>query len=93
MFTKLLSANGGHPELGKELKAALLAAGFEQVQLRFSFDSFGTDDDVEFFSGFIVDWFHSPPVVETAIKHGLSTAEEFERGRDALEAWRRSPGR
>jgi peptide/nickel transport system substrate-binding protein len=57
VFTKLPSANGPHPELGKELQAALLAAGFEQVQPRFSFDSFGIDGDVEFFSGFIVDWF------------------------------------
>ncbi len=92
VFTELLSANGGHPELGRELKAALLAAGFEQIRPAFSFDSFGTDHDVEFFHGFIVDWFHSPPVVDAAIKHGLSTAGEFERGRDALEAWRRSPG-
>ena len=92
VFTKLLSANGGHPQLGKELKTALLQAGFEQIQPGFSFDSFGTDADVEFFYGFIIDWFHSPAVVEAAIKHGLSTAEEFERGRVALEAWRRSPG-
>ena len=92
VFTKLLSANGGHPQLGRELKTALLKAGFEQIQPRFSFDSFGTDDDVGFFYGFIIDWFHSPAVVEAAIKYGLSTAEEFEIGRDALEAWRTSPG-
>lgn len=92
VFTKLLSANGGHPQLGKELKSALLKAGFEQIQPSFSFDSFGSDGDVGFFYGFIVDWFHSPAVVEAAIEHGLSTADEFERGRGALEAWRESPG-
>ena len=92
VFTQLLAANGGHPQLGRELKAALLSAGFEKVHPSFSFDSFGTNDDVEFLFGFIVDWFHSPAVVEAAIKYGLSTAEEFERGREALEAWRKSPG-
>lgn len=91
--SNLLSAYGGHPELGKELKGVLLAAGFEQVRPRFSFECSGTDDDVDFFHGFIVDWFHSPPVVAAAIKNGLSTADEFERGRAALEAWRSSPGR
>lgn len=92
VFAQLLAANGGHPQLGRELKSALLAAGFEGIRPGFSFDSFGTDDDVEFLFGFIVDWFHSPPVVAAAIKYGLSTAEKFERGRDALEAWRNSPG-
>lgn len=92
VFTKLLAANGGHPQLGRELKQQLLDAGFEEIRPAFSFDSFGTDADVEFFHGFIVDWFHSPAVVEAAIKYSLSTAEEFERGRDALEAWRTSPG-
>lgn len=92
VFANLLSANDGHPQLGKELKATLLRAGFEQIRPSFSFDSFGSDGDVEFFYGFIVDWFHSPAVVEAAIKHGLTTAEEFERGRAALQAWRDSPG-
>ena len=88
----MLSVNGGRPQLGKELKTALLKAGFEQIQPSFSFDGFGSDGDVGFFYGFIADWFHSPAVVEAAIKHGLSTAEEFERSRGALEAWRNSPG-
>lgn len=92
VFAQLVSANGGHPQLGKELKRALLSAGFEDVRATFSFDSFGTDEDVEFFYGFVVDWFHSPAVVEAAVRNGLSTAEEFERGRGALDAWRTSPG-
>ena len=92
IFTRLLAANGGHPQLGKQLKRRLFDAGFEDVRPTFSFDSFGTGADVAFFYQFIVDWFHSPAVVETAVKHGLATRQEFESGRGVLDAWKDDPG-
>ena len=91
-FTRLLSANGGHPQLGKELKRQLLDAGFEEVRPSFSFDSFGVAADVQFFYKFIVDWFFSPAVVDAATAHGLLTHEQFDEGRRALDAWSRNPG-
>ena len=41
-FGRLLSANGGHPEMGKELKRWLLGAGFDDVRATGSFDYFSS---------------------------------------------------
>lgn len=41
-FTKLVIANGGHPQMGKELKATLLDAGFVDVRATASVDMFST---------------------------------------------------
>ena len=41
-FTGLMRANGGHPEIGKELKRILLDAGFTDLTCSASFDSYGT---------------------------------------------------
>ena len=91
-FSALLAANGGHPEMGRQLKSLLLEAGFADVRATASFDSFGTDADVAFLHGFIVDWFLTPQVIEAATKFGLSTREEFEERRGLLDAWKGKPG-
>ena len=57
LFSNLLAANGGHPKMAKELKHKFLEAGFSDIQTSGSFDFFGSDDDVAFLYGFIVDWF------------------------------------
>ena len=40
-FSNLLAANGGHPQMGKELKSRFLEAGFSEVRTGASFDFFG----------------------------------------------------
>ena len=47
-FAILLAGNGGHPEIGKELRNHFLEAGFSDVRASASFDSFGTPQDVGF---------------------------------------------
>ena len=42
MFTDLLAANDGHPQMGKELKAHFLEAGFTNVRVSTSFDIYST---------------------------------------------------
>ena len=53
MFSDLLAANGGHPEMGTALKDTLLQTGFDNVRAGASFDFFGTKEDIEF-----VLWIH-----------------------------------
>ena len=49
VFTKLIAANRGHPQMGRELKARFIEAGFTDIRASASFDEFSTPEDVAFF--------------------------------------------
>ena len=91
VFEGLLRGNGGHPQFGKELKAAFLEGGFNDVRVSMSFESFSSQDDVSFLHGFISDWFFSPQVIGALIHFGLATEEDIETWRRLLDEWRELP--
>ena len=91
-FLKLLAANGGHPQMGRELKAAFVEAGFVDVRASASFETYDTADDLAFLHGLIVGWFFSPLTMAAAIKNGLASEEQFERWRRSLDEWMDEPG-
>ena len=91
-FGSLLAANGGHPQMGRELKRKFLEAGFTDVRASASFDFFGSTEDVAFFHAFIMDWFYSPEVIAAATKFGLATQEQFDEWRESLDEWKTHPG-
>ena len=92
VFAKLLAANGGHPEMGSELRDIFTREGFSDVRVGASFDFFGTEEDVSFVHEFISDWFYAPEVMDTAIKIGLATQKQFDRWRQELHDWKAHPG-
>ena len=87
-FSRLLAANGGHPQMGKELKNTFLEAGFSDIWAGGSFDFFSTAEDVAFLHGFIKDWFYSPEVIAAATKYGLATHEQFDAWSNAMDEWK-----
>ena len=91
-FAKLITANGGHPQMGKELKRVFLEAGFSDISMGVSFEPFVTDEDIDFLHDFIIGWFFAPGTVEAATKHGLATEEQFNDWRALLDRWRETPG-
>ena len=91
-FANLVSANGGHPNLGRELKSVFLDAGFSDVRATASFDFFSTAEDVAFLHAFIIDWFYKPEIIEAATKYGLATQEQFDEWRQGLDEWRSYAG-
>ena len=91
-FLKLLAANGGHPQMGKELKRALLDAGFVDVRATASFEPYSSDDDLAFLHGMITGWFFAPKTMEAAIKHGVATEAQFDGWRRSLDEWVKEPG-
>ena len=91
-FLRLLEANGGHPQMGKELKRRFLDAGFSDIHATASFETYSTTADVDFFRSFGGGWFCSPATVESATKHGLATPEQFDGWRRMLDAWKDAPG-
>ncbi|MDD9991383.1 MAG: class I SAM-dependent methyltransferase [Rhodospirillales bacterium] len=91
-FLKLLAANGGHPQMGRELKGALVEAGFVNVRASASFETYDTADDLAFLRGLIIGWFFSPLTMEAAMKLGLASQEQFDRWSASLDAWMYEPG-
>ena len=90
-FIRLLAANGGHPDMGMELKGRLLEAGFIDPAASASFDFYGTAEQVAFFYNVAVGWFFSPQVIGAAVKFGLATQEEFDVWRSGLDEWKANP--
>ena len=92
MFEDLLSADDGHPQMGKELKAHFVEAGFTNPQISASFDMYSAPADLAFIFGFAQMWFLGPEITEAAIKYGASTPELIERIRSAYHRWKDHPG-
>ena len=91
VFEALLKGNGGHPQFGKELKAVLLEAEFNDVRVSMSFESFSSAEDVAFLHGFISEWFFSPQVIGALLHLGLATQEDIETWRRLVDEWRELP--
>ncbi len=92
MFEDLLSADDGHPQMGKDLKTHLVNAGFTSIRASGSFEIYSAPADIAFIYGFANKWFLSPEITEAAIKYGASTPELCEATRIAYEKWKTDPG-
>ena len=92
MFQDLLQADDGHPQMGRELKGHVLAAGFENVRTANSFDIYSAPADVTFIHGFAKQWFLSPEITEAAIKYGAATPELCAQMGTAYDRWKDHPG-
>lgn len=92
LFADLLAANGGHPQMGRELKRKLLEAGFTDVDAGAEFEFFGLPEDTAFFHGFATGWFCSPETVDAAVQRGLAERKEFDQWRRLLDRWKEQPG-
>lgn len=91
-FARLISANGGHPQIGRELKRLFIEAGFSDISTSVSFEPFCTEEDIDFLHGFILAWFFSQITVEAAVKYGIATREQFDDWRRRLDQWKDTPG-
>lgn len=91
-FARLVSASGGHPEMGRDLKNAFVEAGFVDVEWSASFDVFSTPEDAAFFHSVVTEWFLSDEVISQATQAGLATREQFEKWRADMDKWDEHPG-
>ncbi len=92
VFRDLVAADDGHPQIGKTLKTHLLEAGFADVEVSTSFNSYSSPGDLDYFYAMVKNWFLSPDVEEAAIKYGAATQGLFANIREAHEQWRAHPG-
>ena len=92
MFQDLVAADDGHPQMGKELKAHILDAGFANPRITASFDIYSAPEDVLFLFGFASKWLLSPEITEAAIKYGAATEDLRNAITVAYDRWKEHPG-
>ncbi|MXZ46610.1 MAG: class I SAM-dependent methyltransferase [Chloroflexi bacterium] len=92
IFEDVLETDNGHPNIGKDLKRQLLAAGFNSVKATASFDFYAAPADVAFVHAFATGWFLSPEMIDAAIQYGASTEAESARISEAYDRWKDDPG-
>ena len=85
-------ANGGHPQMGKELRVRLSEAGFVDIEAHASLTSYSSPSDIAFFAGELINVFLAPPFAGQVISHGIATQEEFDEWREAAVVWKDHPG-
>ena len=91
-FADLLLSDDGHPQMGKEVNAHLLEAGFYDVKLSATFEIYSGPERVEMFNKLIQGWFMSADIVEPAEKYGAASATRMTQIGKAVDDWRQTPG-
>ena len=92
MFEDMIATDGGHPQMGKDLKTQLAQAGFSVARISASFDIYNTPEEIDFIYGIALQWFLSPEMRETALGYGASTTELAEAIGAAYGRWKDDPG-
>ena len=65
--------------MGKDLKGHLAAAGFADIRMTGSFDTYASPEDIAFVHQLVHRWLLAPEMTETALSYGAGTEELFER--------------
>ena len=90
-LAELITADDGHPNIGRDLKRHLLEAGFTDVRPAASFTSYTTTDDVGYISRVIEGWFLSADVRASATAYGVATQQHLDNLEHALKRWMSHP--
>ena len=92
MYEDIVTTDGGHPQMGKDLKGHLVEAGFTDIRITGSLDIYSTPEDIDFIHQFVNGWMLSPEFTESALHYGAATVGLLERTRAAYDRWKDHPG-
>ncbi len=88
IFSAVVIANGGHPDMGKELRARLNEAGLVNVVATGALETWGSTSETATLAEYVM----RGTIVDQAIAHGITTKDEFDALREAMEVWKEDPG-
>ena len=91
VFEDVLLLDGGHPQAGKDLKSRILEAGFANLRVTASFDTYSLPTDVKFIHSIAKQWFLSREMRDGLTAYGMPTDELWDRVDSAIDEWKRSP--
>ena len=92
MFEDLLTADDGHPQMGKEMKGHIKEAGFVDVRMSASFSVYSFPEEIASIHRLITRWFLSPEVSEAAMKYGAASTKLVNDLKAAHDRWKDHPG-
>lgn len=92
VLVDLITADDGHPMIGRELKMHLLDAGFADVRVSGSFECYSEPEEIDRLYIVAKNWFLSLGITEPAKQYGAATDALFEAIEQAIEQWRQHPG-
>ena len=90
-FVDLVAADGGQPGIARDIKGRLRRAGFADVRMTHSFETYDTPEELEFFSNIAKSWFLSD-IAGAAKEYGAMTDEIKLAIAHCLEEWSQAPG-
>ena len=91
MLRDLLTADDGHPDMGMAMKDHLLEAGFANIRMSASFNTYNSPGEIAFLYNLASDWLLSSEITLAAIKYGAWTEELSKRLRAAYDRWKAHP--
>ena len=91
VFEDLLSLDGGHPQAGKDMKASILEAGFTNIRVSASFDTYSAPADVEFIHFLAKQWFLAQDMRDGLNSYGSSSDRLWDRVNAHIDEWKNSP--
>ena len=92
VFEDLVAADEGHPQIARDMKLHLLRAGFVDVNVSASFETYSTPEELEFYHAIVRQWFLDGGVGDAARQCGALSPEMLTEIARLLEEWRREPG-
>lgn len=91
VFEDVLLLNDGHPQAGKDLKGLVLEAGFTNLRVTASFDTYRSPREVAFIHSLAKQWFLSEEMREGLGVYGLPTDQLWDRVNSAIDEWKSLP--
>ncbi len=91
-FGDLLAADGGQPGIARDIKGRLKRAGFADVRVAHSFETYDTPEELDFFHGMVRQWFLGQGIGDAARDYGAMSEEMKLAVARCLEEWHQDPG-
>lgn len=90
--TRFLASRGGDASRGKQLREQLVRAGFVDIRMTASYDSYGTPEAVRAWAETYVTALEDPTIIERVVARGLADLETLAQRAAAWRAWAQHPG-
>ena len=91
-FIRLIASGGGDITRGKQLREQLVHAGFVDIRMTASYDSYGTPEAVRAWAETYAAGCEDPAIIERVVSRGLTDMETLARRAAAWRSWAQHPG-
>ena len=92
VFASILESDDGHPQMGKEIYHHLCDAGFTDIRVSGTFDTFTTAGELDRFYNLVTGWFLDVDMTNAAKSYGAATEDDIAQLALAVEDWKEQPG-